>query len=166
MHAAANSAKKIQQVIRISRMNGWSVAGFAGLCAVIVLLFGDVFGFAVGAAVAFGGWMELRGNQLLRRQKPAAFNWLAGSQIYLMLILWSYSSYNIAHFDQSDPWARFSPGFKDLILTVNPDVYLVEAMLKISYYATYISVIVAVLLYQGGLCVYYFSRKKYLYAER
>jgi hypothetical protein len=165
MQAEAVSEKKIQRAIKLSRLNGWSVAGFAGLCAVVVLPLGSFFGFVVGFAVALSGIMELRGHALLKQRSVSSIPWLVGSQVYLIAVLWAYASYNIMHFDAEDPWARFSPGFKDLILSINPDVYLVEAMLKIAYSATYFSLIIAVLLYQGGLCLYYLSRKKYLYAE-
>lgn len=159
----SNAEKKLKRVLSVSRINGWSIAGFAGLCAILVLLLGDLFGFAVGIAVAFGGYMELRGNFLLLKKTPKAFHWLIASQLYLMLVLWIYCFYNLAEFDPSDPWARFPPGFKEMILAVNPDQHLVEELAGISYYATYLAVIMAVLIYQGGLCLYYLSRKKYLY---
>jgi hypothetical protein len=165
MQDEAISEKKILKALAISRLNGWSVAGFAGLCGLLVLVLGDVFGFMIGLAVAASGMMELQGNRLLRRRETSAFIWLAGSQVYLMVVLWAYASFNIMSFDKEDPWARFSPSIKEFILSINPDVYLVETMLKVSYFATYIALIVAVLIYQGGLCLYYFSRKKFLYAD-
>ena len=164
MEGESSSEKKIQRAIVISRINGWSVAGFAWACAFVVILFGDVLGFVVGLAVALSGIMELKGSRLLRGLDKRAFSWLAGSQAYLIIVLWSYGVINLATFDSADPWARFSPGFKDLILGINPDVYMVEALLKVSYLATYITLILVVLIYQGGLCLYYFSREKYLYA--
>ena len=158
--------KKIQRALWISQVNGWSIAGVAGLSALVVILFGQVFGFLVGIAVAVGGLMELRGGRLLSNGSAVGIRWLAASQVYLMAVLWSYAGYSLTQFDKSDPWARFSPHFKDFVLKINPDVYLVELMLEFSYYATYISLIIAVLIYQGGLCLYYLSRKKYLYVER
>lgn len=164
MKGKATSEERIRRVIQLSRINGWSIVGFAGLCAIVVLLFGDLFGFSVGVAIAVGGWMELHGNQLLKKQNIIAFRWLAGSQIYLIIVLWSYCYNNIVRFDPSDPWERLSPEFKNLILSINPDTYLIEELLKVTYYATYIAVIVTVLIYQGGLCLFYLSRKKYLYS--
>jgi len=165
MQSEAVIEKKVQRALKISRINGLSVAGFAGLCAVVVLLFGDFFGFAVGIAVALSGLIELKGNRLLASRIDRAFYWLVGSQIYLMIVLWGYASFNIANFDKSDPWAQFPLSFKDLLLSINPDVYLVEAMLAVTFYATYVALIIAVLIYQGGLGLYYFSRKKFLYAD-
>jgi hypothetical protein len=155
--------KKIRRATAISKLNGWSVAGFAGLCALAVLVFGDWFGFMVGVAVALSGFMELRGSRLLGNKNPGAISWLVGSQIYLIAVLWYYASFNLLTFDKSDPWGMFSPGLKDLILGIQPDQYLVEEMLIMTYYATYLSLILVVLIYQGGLCLYYLSRKKYLY---
>lgn len=164
MEEEAIPGKKIRRAIQISKINGWSIAGFAGLCAFVVLLFGDVFGFVVGMAIAFGGWMELRGHQLLKLGSAKAIGWLVFSQFYLITVLWIYCVNHIIRFDPSDPWSRFSPEIKKLILTINPDTYLIEELLKISYYATYVSVILVVLIYQGGLSLYYLSLKKYLVA--
>lgn len=163
MDEESASEKKIQRAIGVSRVNGWSVATFAGMCSLVVAFFGDVFGFLIGLVVCLSGVMEIHGSRLLRGGSKSAFNWLVESQVYLIIVIWCYSVFNLATFDSADPWARFSPGFKDLILSVNPDVYMVEALLKVSYLATYISLILVVLIYQGGLCLYYFSRRKYLY---
>ena len=85
---------------------------------------------------------------------------------YLIAVLWAYAGDQLLRFDSDDPWALFPSEFKDLILAINPDEYLVEALLRITYPATYFSLILVVLIYQGGLCLYYFSRRKYLYAEQ
>ena len=166
MEREAISEKKIQRALTISRINGWSIVGFAILCSLVVLLLGDLFGFAIGLAVTVSGLMELRGNRYLSSSNPRAIAWLCSSQIYLIAVLWAYAGYQLLRFDSDDPWALFPPEFKDLMLAINPDEYLVEALIRITYPATYFSLILAVLIYQGGLCLYYFSRKKYLYAEQ
>ena len=165
MGEEATFERKIQRAISVSRINGWSIAGFAGLCTLVVLLMGDWLGVVIGLSVAASGVMELRGNRLLVAREKKAFGWLIGSQIVLMAVLWVYASYQLIRFDPRNPWAMFSEEFKDLILSINPDVYLVEAMLRFTVQATYLALILAVLIYQGGLCLYYFSRKKYLYPE-
>ena len=165
MGAEATFERKIQRAISVSRINGWSIAGFAGLCTIVVLLMGDWLGFLIGLSVTAAGVMELKGYRLLVERKENAFVWLAGSQAFLMIVLWAYAFYQLIRFDPDNPWAMFSPEFKKLILSVNPDVYLVEAMLRFTVQATYLALILAVFIYQGGLCLYYFSRKKYLYPE-
>ena len=143
-----------------------SVAGFAALCALVVLLLGDFLGFGIGLAVSVSGLLELRGNRLLLQRHMKAILWLVVSQLYLIVVLWAYAAYQLQKFDPENPWAIFSPEFKDLILSINPDAYLIEAMIRITYPATYFALILAVLIYQGGLSLYYLSRKKYLYADR
>jgi len=155
--------KKLKRASRISFLNGWSIIVVAGFSSLIVLVLGEWLGFLIGSLVALGGYLELRGSLLLRSRARHAVQWLVVSQVFLMLILWSYAYYSLSLFDPADPWSRFSPQFKDLMLTINPDKYLVEALLKYSYYAVYLTLILTVLIYQGGLCLYYFSRKKYLY---
>ena len=163
MEPESISEKRIQRALSVSRVNGWSVAGFAGLCTLAVLLMGDLVGFGIGLAVSAAGCMELRGHCLLKAGKRSAFSWLAGSQLYLMGLLWGYAIYQLMRFDPDDVWSLFSPEFKDLILAINPDVYIVEALIRITYPVTYYALMLAVLFYQGGLCLYYLSRKKYLY---
>ena len=165
MQPEAISEKRIQRAISISQINGWSVAGFAALCALAILLMGDWVGFAIGLAVSASGGMELRGHRLLKDRNGQAFPWLVGSQLYLIAVLWAYAAFQLMQFDSANPWASFPPEFKDLMLSINPDQYLVEALLRITYPTTYFSLILAVLIYQGGLSLYYLSRKKYLYAE-
>lgn len=143
-----------------------SVAGFAALCALVVLLFGDFLGFAIGLAVSVSGLVELVGSRLLQRKELKSIVWLTLSQLYLIVVLWAYSIYQLRVFEPDNPWAIFSPEFKDLILSINPDAYLIEALIRITYPATYFALILVVLIYQGGLCIYYLSRKKYLYADR
>lgn len=166
MHPEAISEKKIQRVLTLSRINGWSIVSFAALCSLVVLLMGDFFGFFIGIAVSSSGLMELRGNRLLTNKDARASLWLVVSQIYLIAVLWVYAAYQLLRFDSEDPWAMFSPEFKDRILSINPDAYLVEVMIRITYPVTYFALILVVLIYQGGLCLYYISRKKYLYAEQ
>ena len=122
-----------------------------------------IFGFGKSAKTTKGGMMVTPLSHVFFRAFFSFVFGLVESQVYLIIVLWCYSVFNLATFDSADPWARFSPGFKDLILSVNPDVYMVEALLKVSYQATYISLILVVLIYQGGLYLYYFSRRKYLY---
>lgn len=164
MEKATGNNKAIRSAIFVSRINGWSVTGFAALCAVIALVMGSLWGGVIGAAVALSGLMELQGNRLLQKGEASAVRWLAFSQVYLIGVLWIYAIQQLITFDSGDPWARFSPEFKEFMLNLYPDVYLVEDLLKVTYLATYISLMVAVLIYQGGLGIYYLSRKKYLYA--
>ena len=166
MEPEAISEKKIQRVLTLSRINGWSIVSFAALCSIVVLLMGDLFGFGVGVAVTISGVMELRGHRLLTNRDSSAFFWLGASQMYLVAVLWAYATHQLLKFDSDNPWAMFPPEFKELILSINPDTYLVEALIRITYPATYFVLILVVLVYQGGLCLYYISRKKYLYAER
>jgi hypothetical protein len=157
------SEKKMRRAEQFSRVNSWSIIGFALLSSVAVLFLGNIYGVLVGLAVALGGYFELRGHRYLLKREVSAIPWLVGSQLYLIIVLWGYSLNNLLTFDASNPWAAFSPGFKDLVLSINPDVQLVEAMLKVSYFLMYLSLILAVLIYQGGLSLYYLTLKKILY---
>ncbi len=165
MRDVVHAERKINRAILISRLNGWSIVIVALLSVLVTLFAKSLFGTVVGLAVLVAGYLELRGHKLLVSRNISAVSWLTISQWYLMAVLFAYSIINLVQFDANDPWAPFSSSFKELVLAINPDVYLVETMLKISYHAVYVSLIVAVLVYQGGLSIYYFSLKKYLYAN-
>lgn len=157
--------RKINRAVLISRLNGWSIVIVALLSVLVTIFAKSLLGTVIGLAVFVGGYLELRGHKLLVSRNISAVTWLAISQWYLMTVLFAYSIINLVRFDTNDPWASFSSSFKDLILAINPDVYLVETMLRVSYYAVYASLILTVLIYQGGLAIYYLSLKKYLYAN-
>lgn len=159
------SERKINRAVQISRLNGWSIVVVALLSVLVTVFAKSLFGTLIGVAVFVGGYLELRGHKLLVARKASAVSWLVISQWYLVAVLFAYSIINLVRFDANDPWAPFSASFKDLVLAINPDVYLVETMLKVSYYAVYVSLILAALIYQGGLSVYYLSLKKFLYAN-
>ncbi|MDA0349269.1 MAG: hypothetical protein O3C43_19550 [Verrucomicrobia bacterium] len=163
MDGALISEKKIRRAEQISRVNSWSIIWFALLSTVVVLFLGNLYGVLVGLAVALGGYFELRGHRYLIKREASAIPWLVGSQLYLIVVLWGYSLKHLLSFDESNPWAPFSSGMKDFILAINPDVQLVEAMLKVGYFLVYLSLILAVLIYQGGLSLYYLALKKLLY---
>ena len=113
MQAEAIS-EKIRRAQQVSQINGWTIFGFAALCALVAFILKDIYGFLVGFAVSFSGLMELRGHFTLKQRMRSAINWLVFSQLYLMVVLWLYCLNNIFRFDHSDLWARFSPDFKNV----------------------------------------------------
>ena len=59
----------LHRVMRTARLNGWSIAVFAGLCALISLAFGDLVGAFIGIVVTVGGVTEIRGLRRLKQHE-------------------------------------------------------------------------------------------------
>ena len=78
----------LHRVIKLSRLNGWSVAIFAGVCAVGSLAFGDLLGASVGLLVTFGGALEVRGHRMLKRNDAGGMRWLVRSQLVVLAVIW------------------------------------------------------------------------------
>ena len=69
----------LRRVLKFSRLNGWSVAIFAGLCTFVSLAMGDPVGIAVSLLVTLGGAIEVRGYRMLKRRNVDGLRWLIRS---------------------------------------------------------------------------------------
>ena len=54
--------KARQRVLRLSRVNAWSVVAIAGFFAIVSIGSLSLVGFVVGSAVTLAGFMEVRGH--------------------------------------------------------------------------------------------------------
>src|SRR4051794_10202959 len=70
--------EQLLRVLRVARTNGLSVVIIAGLGTLLSI--GDWLGMAVGAAVVWGGWMELAGRKQLVRGDASGVRLLVRSQ--------------------------------------------------------------------------------------
>ncbi len=158
--------KKIQRALSISKYNGWSIALFSGLVALISLFRGDFTSVGVGLLVVLAGSMEVCGHHLLKRGRRSANLWLSGSQLWLFLVIVTYAIAQIVFFDMAKASGLLSASTVDLIQTMGQTVELdeeaIRELLTTAFYATYVGVILTVFLYQGGLFLFYQSRRKYL----
>ena len=171
--------KKIQRALSISKYNGWSIALFSGLVVLISLFLGDFTSVGVGLLVVLAGSMEVCGHHLLKRGRRSAILWLSGSQLWLFLVIVTYAVAQIVFFDlarllsatlgliqavvdRAKAFGLLSASDLDLIQTVVRDEEAIRELLTTAFYATYVGVILTVFLYQGGLFLFYQSRRKYL----
>jgi hypothetical protein len=154
----------LSRVIKLSRLNGWSVAIFAGLCAVGSLAYGDFLGALVGLLVTFGGALEVQGHRMLKRNDAGGMRWLVRSQLIVLAVIWAYAiSRLLCLNDQvvretlsSRAGRQLFPrllgaSFDELGITLEDILPLVRLFIHILYG----SVLAATLIYQGGLALYY-----------
>jgi len=138
--------KKRKRIARNAAINGWCIAVFAALCLADSLLSFSVKGILVGAGLMASGCMELSGRRRLKQIRPEAGRWLAGSQLVAMGTLLLYSAYNLPLATRKKTLLDIPASYRQM---VGPEI-LLEA-LRI----TYLALIAATLLYQGGLWLYY-----------
>ncbi|MDD2763839.1 MAG: hypothetical protein PHE83_07705 [Opitutaceae bacterium] len=148
----------LRRVLKTSRLNGWSVAIFAGLCSLVSLAFGDPVGCSVGLLVTLGGALEVRGHRLLRRRDVGGMRWLVRSQLLVLGVIWAYAVTRLLSFDQELMRELATPDMRTMLselgLTLDDIVPLVQRV----FYLLYGSVMAATLIYQGGLALYYRRR--------
>jgi len=159
----------LRRVLSVSRLNGWSVALFAGACALGSLLFGDLVSFAVGALVTVGGVMEIRGHRRLRRRDPDGMTLLVRSQLVVLGVIWAYALPRLLSFDAAYLQDQVIPNLRDNLAAVGMslDEVLQEAgltqkqivpLVHLFFVVLYGSVMLVTLLYQGGMALYYRHR--------
>lgn len=147
-----------RRIRRLSGMNGWSVAVFAGLCALVSLAFGQLVGAAVSAIVAYGGFVELRGRRLLQRRDIDGMRLLVQAQLIVLGAVWVYAMSRLASFDAGLALSNVTPEMNQVLTEAGIDTSQLLQLIKLVFYSMYSAVMVATLLYQGGLAWYYRRR--------
>jgi hypothetical protein len=150
----------LRRVTRLARFDGMSVLGFAGLFALISAASRDVSGSAIGLLVAAAGAIELHGAALLRGGRQSGMRWLVSSQLYLMATILGYCLLRIAKpdIDWILPYLAGEAG-DPIRMAAQQAGMTVEQFLIEGLRGLYVCVAGATVLYQGGMTIYYLSRR-------
>jgi len=140
---------QLQRVLRIAKTNGLSVVIIAGLGTVLSL--GDWFGMAVGAAIIWGGWMELKGRKQLLAGDSAGVRVLVRSQVIVLVAIEVYCLVKLG-FDRTH---GVSPELRTAMIDLGIDMAELEPSLRLAFYGTYSLVALLTVVYQGGMARYY-----------
>jgi hypothetical protein len=152
--------KSLRRVLLISAIDGWSITVFAGLCTLISLLFGEWVGVYIGGTITCAGIIELRGRARLLNGNLTGLSWLIGAQVLVLATIGLYAFRNLLAFDQAAIMANLTPEMREYLELSGIAVSTVESLLKPVYHALYLTVITVTLLFQGGLALFYFSRRE------
>ncbi len=152
-------AEALHRVQRVARFDGFGVAVFAGLFALVSMSFDDLTGTAVGVIVAGAGIVELHGVTLLNTRDPRAMRWLIGGQFYLLLAILSYAAWRYA---QPDPLlmrltqAALTGDQRQTLRDIGlSETEFVRSVCRL----VYVCLAFVTLIYQGGMIVYYLRRR-------
>jgi hypothetical protein len=148
----------LRRILRMSALNGWSVALFSGFCALISLLFGQLTGTGVGVMIMIGGIMELRGRKKLQRHDIDGMRLLVRAQLFVLGVVLVYAVSRVASFDAEFARSNVSPEMQQLLTESGVDLGEILPLIKLAFYGMYGAVILATILYQGGMAWYYHRR--------
>ena len=156
--AQTTADEVLRRVLRVSSVNGLSVAIFAGLCALGSLVFGDLLGAGVGLLVAIGGITEVRGRNKLRQRDADGMRLLVRAQWMVLGVIWVYAASRIGSFDAMLALDNQTPEMRQMLAEAGVETAQLITLVKIFFYVFYSVVMLVTLIYQGGLALYYKHR--------
>jgi hypothetical protein len=148
----------LRRVLKFSRLNGWSVVVFAGLCTLGSLAMGEPVGIGIGLLVILGGALEVRGYRLLQRGHADGLRWLIRSQLVVLGVIWVYVVTRLVSFDEGTVREAFSSDMRASLSELGLSFEDILPLVRRTFYLLYGGVLAVTLLYQGGLALYYRRR--------
>lgn len=148
----------LRRITRLSAINGWSITVVAGLGGLISLAFADWIGAITGIVVALGGATELRGRRRILARDASGVRLLVLAQGIVLGMLWVYAITQLVRFDAAALLAGLPPEVQTMFDEAGYDRASVQQLLFIANLALYAAVMLASLIYQGGLALYYRHR--------
>jgi hypothetical protein len=148
----------LRRVLKVSRLDGWSVAIFAGFCSLVSLAFGDPVGCSVGLLVALGGALEVRGHHLLKHGNADGMRWLVRSQLVVLGTIWAYAASRLLSFDTAIVQDIATPDMRASLNELGLTLEDILPLVRRAFYLLYGGVMAVTLIYQGGLALYYRRR--------
>ncbi|HUJ43320.1 MAG TPA: hypothetical protein VLW52_06915 [Opitutaceae bacterium] len=159
MKSSRPPADVLRRVLRIARLNGWSVAIFAGVCTLVSLALMDPIGITVCLLVMLGGLLEVRGQRMLSRRDADGLRWLVRSQFVVLGVIWTYAASRLVSFDEGLVRAMITPDMQSSLRELGLAPEDILPLVRRFFYLLYGSVMAAALIYQGGLALYYHRRR-------
>ena len=147
--------KALARVIKVSRLNGWSVVIVAGLGVLITLLLGDWLGIAIGLLIAGAGGMEVHGGRRLQRRDPDGMKWLVRSQMLLLSLILAYCASRLGSFDDQTVLGNLTPDMEAMLKEAGINRGDIMPMVRSMFLAIYGGFAVVTIFYQGGMALYY-----------
>jgi hypothetical protein len=109
--------------------------------------------------VTAAGVLDLRGRARLIRGEQSSLALLVRAQLLILGVIWLYSFENLIAFDQTALMAAVTPEMRSALSQAGVSLSDLEPLVKPVYFGLYLTVIGVTLLFQGGLALYYQSRK-------
>ncbi len=146
----------LARVERVGRLHGGCVLYVAGVFALLGATSGDTLGAIVGLAVAGAGAIEHHGATMLGHGNGRGLRWLIGSQVCLFAAIAVYCAVRLADLELPPIPDQIRP-----MLEINAAQLgvSVEEFVAMAYRLTLKLVLGVSIFYQGGLALYYYSKR-------
>ena len=144
------------RVLRLARGDGLAVLMLATFFALTAAAVGDITGAVAWLLLAGAGAGALHGVVLLRGEEARGLNWLVGSQLLFLLVVFAYCALRLTHYDPAPLRAALTNEMKATLSQAN---YNQEDFLLTVYRTTYGLMAGATLCYKGGLMLFFQRRR-------
>jgi hypothetical protein len=152
--------KALKRVLRVSRVNGWSVVVVAALGTVLALALGDLVSVVIGALVVFAGGMEVRGHKKLLRRDADGMKLLVRSQLFLLSVILVYCASRLGSFDADTVMGSLTPDMEAILKDSGIQRSDILPLVRLAFFTLYLSFAGVTLVYQGGLALLYRSKTR------
>ena len=142
--------RAIKRAARVAALSAVSTLGFAAIGVIITIFDFSLWSLIITVGLAVIGGIEFRGHQTLLRAEPAACRTLALNQLAFFALITVYCLCQMITFS-----ARDMPS--ELRELLDPEMMRHLPTFVCAFYA---AVIVGSLAFQGGLALYYYTRRR------
>jgi membrane protein insertase Oxa1/YidC/SpoIIIJ len=148
--------KKIKKTARTALYSAATILPMAVLSLPLLVWFHDPWSLLIVATLWVVGIVEYRGHKRLQQDDPAACRMLGFNQLALLAVLVTYFLTRMILPPSED--------MKRYLASSGAGSAEIAHMLAALNYIMYTVLIVVVVAFQGGLALYYFSRRKFIEA--
>ncbi len=157
-------AEILRRVIRLARFHGFSIVIFTGAFTVGTAAFGDFKSALICLVITAGGFIEVRGAQLLAAGQLRGMNWLVRSHLYLLTVILVYIAWQLLTYNPAEARHLLAPamqtaGMQDQLDAIGASPEDVSKMVSVFYYLGYGIFAVVSLLYMGAFALYYHRKR-------
>ena len=163
--ADSSAEPTLRRVLALSLMDGCCMSLFSGFCTLVSLLLGEWSGAAVGAIVMSCGITTLRNRKRLMRADAKGMVWLLRAQLIVLMVVFLFVAENLLAFDATTLMGNITPEMRSMLDQSGISLTDLEPFLKPVYFGFYLLVMSGTLLFQGGLALFYRSRRAQVTAE-
>lgn len=142
----------VRRAVAVARFSGWSMAIFA-VIALLTVLLGDYVSLVLGLALGGAAWNELRGGGQLANFDAKGASRLGYNQIIVGVIIISYAGWSLSSVTRSEAYAQLRQSTGD----AGMDAMLSDLMSTMSY-GVYGGMAALGVIVPGLTAWYYFSR--------
>lgn len=165
---AVKAHKAVRRATRTALSSASVTLVIAFAAMPFTLIWPSVSGLLVLAGISAVGIVEFLGYQRMRRADPSAPKMLALNQLAFLGVITLYCISQVAFFSTADIKASaLSPEFRAELTKGMPDMArstdaLIDQWAPLAMFGFYSLVVLLSIVFQGGMALYYYTRRRYV----